>query len=317
MDYSYVRGFNYQPQYAYNLCEVWRFFDEKVFIKELGNGKKIFPNFNTVRIWLSFDAYIYQPLKQQQNFEKVLQICDSYKLKVIPVLFNRWHDYVADAGGIYFDHFIKGSSLNSVDDKAMSEYILNIVGNHAKDDRILLWDMCNEPFSYGVNCTKELRDFLTPYEEQWLKNIYDKCKKTGVIQPVSFSPYPVGVDFYKKHEDISDVFLIHPYYHEDSLDDFVKKISDVKNYAESKGKGVLTTEACWGSLKDEERVEIVKKTLEAHKISNIGYCLHALCYSHVADLHNPEDGVVGAPGNLAFINKDGSLRKGHDIFNKY
>lgn len=52
-DYSWIRGFNYQPGYAYNSYESWRFFDAAAFRRELACGKKNFPKFNVVRYWLS------------------------------------------------------------------------------------------------------------------------------------------------------------------------------------------------------------------------------------------------------------------------
>jgi hypothetical protein len=39
--------------------------------------------------------------------------------------------------------------------------------------------------------------------------------------------------------------------------------------------------------------------------------------SPVADLHTAELGPVNSPGYMAFIRRDGSLRPGHDVFNKY
>ncbi len=37
-EYSAIRGFNYQPSYAWNSYEAWRFFDEAVFDGEIGRG---------------------------------------------------------------------------------------------------------------------------------------------------------------------------------------------------------------------------------------------------------------------------------------
>jgi hypothetical protein len=50
---------------------------------------------------------------------------------------------------------------------------------------------------------------------------------------------------------------------------------------------------------------------------HIGIIPHALHHSLVADLHLPEYGPVGGAGDLRFINADGSLRKGHDVYNQF
>ena len=82
-------------------------------------------------------------------------------------------------------------------------------------------------------------------------------------------------------------------------------------------KPVLLTEACWGAIDDKERVRIIEFSLDEIKKRGMGFVVHALHYSRVPDLHYASDGTVGVPGNCAFINKDGTLRKGHEIFNMY
>ncbi len=101
--YSHIRGFNYQPSWSSSGFVIWRQFKPELFHRELGQGKEIFPGINTIRLWLSFDAYAGSDAAEQKvvaaNFETALQIADSYHLKVIPVLFNNWHS-VPDFGGI-------------------------------------------------------------------------------------------------------------------------------------------------------------------------------------------------------------------------
>jgi hypothetical protein len=80
------------------------------------------------------------------------------------------------------------------------------------------------------------------------------------------------------------------------------------NFDPEINKPLLVTETCWGSLDDQWRVENIKFTLKELKKRNIGWLAHALHYSLVADLHYPEDGPVGSPGNLAFI-KNSTLAK--------
>jgi hypothetical protein len=49
----------------------------------------------------------------------------------------------------------------------------------------------------------------------------------------------------------------------------------------------------------------------------IGFTVHALHHSLVADLHRDEYGPVGHPECLHFIEADGRLRAGHDAFNEF
>ncbi len=320
-DYSSVRGFNYQPGYAYNSYEAWRFFDADTFRRELTWGKRTFPGFNTVRYWLSYDAFRYEEDRQCENFETALSIADSLGLKAMPVLFNRWHDYTMDNGGIYIDQFVPGSSWCSGDGRAPFErYIHRIVGGHRDDGRILAWDTCNEPFSYGGNA--EFTAMIRKYEWAWLETLYGLCKAEGASAPVSFSPHCMTPELMEEYAPICDVFLHHRY--DFDFDDAQERIRQLTAYltalsdvARRLNRSFVTTETCWGSLSDERRAEYVRVSLQAHKNAGIGFIAHALAYSHVADLHNPPDGVVGAPGNLSFLNPDGSVRPGHEIFNQF
>ena len=54
--------------------------------------------------------------------------------------------------------------------------------------------------------------------------------------------------------------------------------------------------------------------LKNRKIVWLAYVLH---HSQIADAHRAEFGPVGHPGNLSFIEADGTLRPGHEVFNDY
>lgn len=320
--FSDVMGFNYQPSYAYNSYEAWRFFDPVVFDREIGLGKKYFPAMNAIRLWLAYDAFRYEEDRQAENFEEAIKICDKYGCQAVPCLFNCWHDSVMDNGGIYHPQMIPGASWCSTDDMYDS-YIQKIVAAHKNDKRILLWDICNEPYSFGGN--EEYRKFIEPYETKWLKKICDMCHASGVTQPCGISHFASSEELGAVEKTISftDVILIHPYYfysdedlQERSQDGFDKLLARANELSRKYNKPVLTTEACWGSRDDKARSEIIKKTLLAHKKAEIGLIAHALHWSHVADLHDDNEGPLSSPGNLMFIDRDDKIREFHEVFNE-
>lgn len=322
IDYSTVKGFNYQPSYAYNSYEAWRFFDANVFDREIGLGKKYFPKMNTVRLWLSYDAFRYEEDRQAANFETALKICDKYGCKVIACLFNCWHDDVMDNGGIYHPQMIPNSIWCSKENMYDS-FFEKIVKAHKDDGRILIWDICNEPYSYGGN--QKYSEFMEPYETEWLKKMCDMCHNTGAVQPCGISHYASvsACGPIEKTVSFTDIILIHPYYFysDDDVkrleqDGFDKLLESAKKVAQKYNKPLLTTETCWGSRDDKIRGEIVKRTLAAHKKAKIGYIAHALHWSHCADLHDDSEGPLSFPGNLMFITKDEKVRKYHEVFNE-
>lgn len=278
---------------------------------------------NTIRLWLSYDAFRYEENRQADNFETALKICDKYDCKVIVCLFNCWHDDVMDNGGIYHAQMIPGSIWCS-NENMYDSFFDKMVKAHKTDERILVWDICNEPYSFGTN--RQYKELMEPYETEWLKKMCDKCHNIGVVQPCGISHYANSLNCgaIEKTADFTDIFLIHPYYfYSDddvknlSCEGFDKLLESAVKVSEKYNKPLLTTETCWGSRNDKIRGEIIKRTLSAHKKANIGYIAHALHWSHFADLHDDNEGPLSFPGNLMFITKDEKIRKYHEIFNEF
>jgi hypothetical protein len=109
------------------------------------------------------------------------------------------------------------------------------------------------------------------------------------------------------------VLLVHPYFdNENGLLDGYARV------AAQSGKPLLATEVCWGSLDDTRRVEIIRATLSTLRERGIGWLAYVLHHSLVIDAHRPEHGPINeAIGALHFIERDGSLRAGHDVFNDF
>jgi hypothetical protein len=327
-DFSSMRGFNYQPSAGSTSFENWRYFRPELFELELRRGKQYFPKFNAVRYWLSWDAFIRQPRQFAENFETSLGIADSLGLQVVPCLFNRWHDSTLDNGGLYLDNIIPGWGWPQKP-RFYKDYFDMIVGEHNNDKRILVWDLCNEPFSYSLRLDQ--MGEIPKLEYAWLKEMYDYVKALPVSQYVSFSPWMgTGLtatfdEWEKWNEHISavqDVLIIHPYYMFDQSNTeerakYEKALDSFAALAAKQKKGIFASETCWGSLDDEWRAANVRYTLTELKKRKIGIMPHALHHSLIADLHLPEYGPVGGPGDLRFINADGSLRKGHEVFNEF
>lgn len=317
MDYSQVRGFNYQPSYGSTSLENWLYYNPSMVELELRRGKEYFPKFNVVRYWLSWDAYQRNAEQFIKNFETGLTIADRLGIKVIPCLFNRWHDSSLDNGGIYIDHFMPCSSFVYRENN-FDKYVNDVVSNHIDDNRILIWDICNEPFWYPD--ANDIPVDMERYEYAWLENMYNLIKSIDRNKPVGSSLHHghgrAGVE---RIEPISDILMVHPYYIPQlmSKKEYVELVSSYKEFSLECKKPVLATETCWGSMDDARRVELIKYTLDTLTEYEIGFVVHALHYSKVADLHTSEDGPIGFSENLAFTNADGTLRAGHDIFNKY
>lgn len=309
---SAIRGFNYQPSYGSNGLELWQRFDAAAIRREIERGRRYFPGMNAIRFWLSWDAYSRDPDGFCRNFQTALEIFAEQDLVVMPVLFNRWHNTLLDYGGVYLDHFL-GYMEGVVSRKELfDDYVRRIVREHSDDPRIFCWDLCNEP-----NPVFHMPN-LAKLELDWLARMYAVAKDAGARAPITVGSH---LGCHVSHvEPFSDWLSIHPYLMEDTPENrarFSAMLDDYVEVARKAGKPLLATETCWGSLSDEARVANIRFTLGELKTRNIGWLAYLLHHSLVADAHRPEFGPVGYPGNLAFIEADGSLRPGHECFNEF
>jgi hypothetical protein len=316
-DWSQVRGFNYQPSYGSNGFELWQKFDARTIEIELGRGKKFFPRMNALRWWQSWDSYVRDPKRYADNFEATLRIAAKLNLAVMPVLFNRWHDATLDYGGVYIDHFLPGSSWVYTSN-LFDTYVKTIVGGHKDDPRILAWDLCNEPYSYGMPRDKML-PAIVEAETKWLQRLYHQCKEFGAKASLTVGIHPgVPPEFVNS---MSDVLSIHPYWVHSNKEAgkaaYEKQLDNEIAFARKVQKPLLATECCWGSLDNAVRVESIRYTLTQLKKREIGWLAYLLHHSLIADAHGLGHGPVGGPENLSFIEPDGLLRPGHEIFNDF
>jgi len=332
-----MKGFNYSPSYSPTAFGEWDKFDAEVWRTEIGRGKKYFPKMNTLRIWLDWNTYRCIPEKAVKGFGSVLDIADEFDIKIMPTLFDRWHDPTDDIyewGGIYLEHFADH------DFTKFESFIKDIVGTFKNDDRIVMWDLCNEPkinpmhkrgrpplrehdwLHWGKDTVREVAS--AQLELEWLRWVADMTRKAGATQPIT-----MGVRLPSEVEcvaDFLDVLCFHPYRGEDipigrAWEDAFARLCDVAvEIAQRKGKPLIANETCTGSLDDKKREEIIHRSLGPLKERGIGWCcwilhggLHITCNREATDTNAP----LGDRGYMAFIEADGSLRPGSEACNEY
>ena len=310
-----VKGFNYHPTYSTGALEDWLLFDKEVWKKELTHGKKCFPNFNTVRIWLSWNAYLKMGEKFTDCIKDVIEICRELGIYVMPCLFNRWHDPILDCDGIYIDHFLPNSSWLHKFGDPFTKYVEDLAKAFKDEEQILVWDVCNEPLAYNTQ-DFPAKEIIEKYELEWLHRMTDILIREGVTQPIGIGT--TGLEPMEVFDDMCDVYLTHLYYTDSNLESFDRKVKNFVDEAKKHGKELISNECCWGSLDDRVREEFIRGTLSTLQKYNAGYVAHALWSSGCADLHNPDEGpVTDGIGNLAFIKFDGTVRPYHDVFNEF
>ncbi len=304
-DYSSVRGFNYQPSYAAHGLDIWRRFDAPLIEKEIALGKKYFPAINTLRLWLAWDAFLADPVAIARHFDNMLAILQRYQLRAIVTLFNAWHS-IPDFGGVSGAQLGMWQRFRPNVDRPFLDFLKAIVGKHAKDHRVLLWDLCNEPPKDPV--------FIA-----WLTWVYHCCKDLGATAPLCIGNMPT-LDIVKATEPISDVLTWHPYWAWNTWrkkrEDYIRFLDESVRYAAQVGKPLLATECCWGAADDQKRAEVIEFELTQLKKRSIGWTAHLLHDTLVADGHRSPWSHTAA-GYMAFIEANGTLRPHHEVFNRF
>ena len=253
IDACEVKGFNYHPSYSTTSLVDWLLFDEEIWRRELTNGKEKFPKINTVRLWLSWNAYCQMQNRFIENVRKAIDICRDLGLYVIPCIFNRWHDSMVDCDGIYIDHFLPNSSWLLKYGDPFSDYVDALCEAFGDEEQILVWDICNEPFAY--NGDFPMRETVMKSELDWLQRMADRMRANNVSQPLGIGS--TGGESMEIFGDICDVYLTHLYYmvaaisrtlrtRSSALSPSLKKTASL-SFAQN-AVGVLLTIKCVASL---------------------------------------------------------------------
>jgi len=316
-DWSAIRGFNYQPSYGRTGTDIWYNFDAGRIAAELALGKLYFPKINAIRIWLAFDAFVGREDAFKRNLESYIRAVDAIGCKAMPILFNRWRA-LPDWGTIDIDHFLPGSLAQSWFEKAMYSYLDATIGAHRADERVLAWDLCNEPYfnQSAAGNKDDTPKVVADAETAWLRSMYRRAKELKPAQPVTIAAH--GAHPLSKFNEFSDILSIHPYMvpsvstedqHENELDEHVA-------YANQVGKPLLASECCWGEEDDAEHVKLIAYSLSQLRQRGIGFMPDSLHHSLVGDEHRAEYGPVWVE-MMAFIEADGRLRTGHEVYNEF
>jgi hypothetical protein len=151
-------GCNFLPSTAVNDVEMWQkeTFDPQTIDRELGWAQEL--GFNTVRVFLNFVVWREDTAGLKKRFTDFLHIADRHGISVMPILFDdcNFAGRVAAAGkqpdpvpGVHNSQWVSSPPLAMVTDRSawplLEQYVKDLVGTFARDRRIVVWDLYNEP----------------------------------------------------------------------------------------------------------------------------------------------------------------------------
>lgn len=154
--HPWISGANFVPSTAINQLEMWQkaTFDPETIDRELGYAQDI--GFNTMRVYLHSLVYKTDPEGFKKRIEDYLEIANSHDIKTIFVFFDDVWDANPKTGkqpepkpGTHNSGWVQDPGFPASKDPskfpALEIYVKDILTSFKNDERILMWDLYNEP----------------------------------------------------------------------------------------------------------------------------------------------------------------------------
>ena len=239
-------GSNYIPANAINELEMWQAdtFDPKRIDLELGWAEAI--GLNTMRVFLHDLPWQQDAAGFQKRIDTFLQISAKHHIKPLFVLFDSCWDPEPHLGkqhapkpGVHNSGWVQSPGAKALQDPSqyprLEAYVKGVVGAFAKDDRILGWDVWNEPDNGNGGSYKDLEPrnknelvvALLPRAFAWARAAHPMQPLTSGVWKDDWSvPEKLGPGA-KIQIETSDVISFHSY---DKPEVFEKRLLSLQQY---------------------------------------------------------------------------------------
>jgi len=239
-------GSNYIPANAINELEMWQAdsFDPKRIDLELGWAEAI--GLNTMRVFLHDLPWQQDAAGFKKRINTFLQIAAKHHIKPLFVLFDSCWDSEPRLGkqhaprpGVHNSGWVQSPGAKALQDPAqyprLEAYVKGVVGAFAKDDRVLGWDIWNEPDNGNGGSYKDLEPknknelviALLPRAFEWARAAHPTQPLTSGVWKDDWSiPEKLGPGA-KIQIAMSDVISFHSY---DKPEVFEKRVLSLQQY---------------------------------------------------------------------------------------
>lgn len=227
--HPWYRGANFNPSTAINQLETWQeaSFDPETIDRELGWAEEI--GFNCMRVYLHHLAWQVDKEGFKARMDAYLDIADSHGIKTMFVFFDDCWNAEYEAGkqpepktGIHNSGWVRDPGDRIFREPELMDtlevYVKDVLKTFADDDRIMLWDLYNEPGNNGLgNKSMPL-----------LKNVFAWAREVNPSQPLSVGVWNIRLKELNKFQlEHSDIITYHNYSDET---DHRKAIDSLKLY---------------------------------------------------------------------------------------
>lgn len=234
-------GANYTPASAINQIEMWQeeTWDPKTIDYELGLAKGI--GMNTMRVFLHDQLWLQDEAGFKRRIEEFLTIAQRHGIKPLFVLFDSCWDPDPKLGpqhppipGVHNSGWVQGPGLPGLRDKSRypgyKAYVQGVIKAFAKDDRVLGWDVWNEPDN-GADQYKG-QEGKEPLVRAMLAQVFDWAREADPTQPITsgvwlgndWTPGGKGSPMEKLQLAQSDIITFHDYNWPETFEGRIKQL---------------------------------------------------------------------------------------------
>jgi hypothetical protein len=226
-------GSNYVPKSAINQLEMWQeaTFDPAEIDTELSWAEAM--GMNTMRVFLHDLLWQQDAAGFKKRIDRFLTIASRHHIRPVFVLFDSCWDPLPHLGpqhpptpGVHNSGWVQSPGAAALADAGqyprLKAYVQGVVGAFAKDDRILAWDVWNEPGSdnagsYGKEELEEKDKIarvtaLLPQAFEWAREVKPEQPLTSGVWAVDTSPDGANLDELQQIQlRESDIVTFHNY----------------------------------------------------------------------------------------------------------
>ena len=238
-------GSNYNPASAINTLEMWQAdsFDPKRIDLELGWAEGL--GMNTMRVSLH-DLLWQDPEGFKRRLDQFLTIAAKHKIRPMFVLFDSVWDPDPKLGkqraprpGVHNSGWVQSPGRSALQNPSeyprLEAYVKGVVGAFARDQRVLAWDIWNEPDNLNPGSYNELEPKnkvelvlrLLPQTFAWARAAQPEQPLTSGVWKGDWSTPEKMTEMDRLQIELSDVVTFHNY---DSPTELEKRINWLTRY---------------------------------------------------------------------------------------
>ena len=235
--HDWLVGADFLPSTAINQLEMWQAetYDPVTIDKELGWAAAI--GMNVMRVYLHDLAWKADAIGFKKRMTDFLSIAAKHKIKILFCIFDDCWNPDAKIGkqpepkpGVHNSGWVRSPNKATHDDssqwKYLKEYVEDILTTFRDDERILMWDLYNEPANSGYGMTSM----------PLLKKVFEWAWLIRPSQPLTVGVWFMDFPEINRYQlENSDVITYHNYSDTNSMK---KAIDSLQNF----GRPIICTE---------------------------------------------------------------------------